>query len=80
LGNAYRFSVDWARLQPSANAPFDEAVVKEYLDFINALRARNVRLLLVLHHFATPLWFNLMGGECEHGARAIVDRCCMQDG
>ena len=30
LGNAYRFGVDWARLQSAANAPFDPQVVEEY--------------------------------------------------
>lgn len=34
LGNAYRFSLDWARLQPSAAAEFDKTVVDEYLNFI----------------------------------------------
>ena len=26
------------------------------------LKGRGVRLLFVIHHFATPLWFNAIGG------------------
>lgn len=62
LGNAYRFSMDWARLQPAPFAPFDEEVVKEYLEFISVLRAKGggdkFHLMLVLHHFTEPLWFS----------------------
>jgi beta-glucosidase len=62
LGNAYRFSVDWARIQTAPLANFDEAYTADVLAFCGELRARGVRLLLVLHHFTAPLWFMQAGG------------------
>lgn len=57
LGNAYRMSLDWARLQTQANAPFDAKVVAEYRSFLAKLKARNIYIMMVLHHFTNPLWF-----------------------
>ena len=44
------------------------------------LRRRDIRLLFVLHHFATPIWFNEQGGwENIAKTRAMfanyVDQC-----
>lgn len=45
LGNAYRFSMAWDRLQQAAFAPFNESVVREYTDFLVTLREKNVHLM-----------------------------------
>lgn len=74
LGNAYRFSVDWARLQAGPMANFDEEYVADVLAFMRELRARHVKLLLVLHHFTAPLWFVKAGGfENMHETAAWWD-------
>lgn len=57
LGNAYRMSLDWSRLQREPFAKFDPAVVMEYASFMAKLKARGVKIMLVLHHFCNPLWF-----------------------
>ncbi|OWY24133.1 glycoside hydrolase family 1 protein [Sphingobacteriales bacterium UPWRP_1] len=57
LGNAYRMSVAWWRLQPEPFAKFDKQVVAEYRSFIAKLKARNTYIMMVLHHFTNPLWF-----------------------
>lgn len=62
FGSIYRCGVDWARLQPEPMAKFDAAVVDEYRVFFAELRARGVRLMFVLHHFAHPNWFENKGG------------------
>lgn len=62
LGNAYRMSLDWSRLQTQPMQPFDPQVVAEYRSFMAKLTARNVRIMLVLHHFCEPLWFVRAGG------------------
>ncbi|MFN4080579.1 MAG: family 1 glycosylhydrolase [Saprospiraceae bacterium] len=67
LGDVYRCSVDWSRLQPAPFAPFDEAATAEYCDFFDALKARGVRLMFVLHHFCHPNWFEASGGWTNAG-------------
>lgn len=57
LGNAYRMSVAWWRLQPEPFARFDPRVVAEYRSFIAKLKARHTYIMMVLHHFTNPLWF-----------------------
>ena len=57
LGNAYRMSVDWSRLQRKPFEKFDPEVVLEYSTFLAKLKARGIRIMFVLHHFCNPLWF-----------------------
>ncbi len=61
-GNAYRFSLDWAKLQAGPKAPFDPVQVKAYRDFMLDLKKRNVHLMLTLHHTLNPRWFAALGG------------------
>jgi beta-glucosidase len=62
LGSVYRCGVDWSRLQQQPFEKFDPAVVEEYRQFFQNLRDRGVGLMLVLHHFAHPNWFEAKGG------------------
>lgn len=57
LGNAYRCSLDWSRLQRTPKGKFEEDVVKEYRHFLEKLKNKGVTIMLVLHHFANPNWF-----------------------
>jgi len=61
VGNAYRLSLDWSRLQTAANAPFEKEVVKEYRDFIELLKSKGLYIMLVAHHFTNPNWFDAAG-------------------
>ncbi len=63
FGTVYRCGVDWSRLQRAPYADFDAATVAEYRDFFQTLNAQGTKILLVLHHFANPNWFeNHKGG------------------
>lgn len=62
FGSVYRCGVDWSRLQTAPMAKFEPAVVAEYTTFFEDLRRRGVRLMLVLHHFCHPNWFEQKGG------------------
>jgi beta-glucosidase len=57
LAPAYRMSLMWSRLQAAPFAPFNAEVVAEYRHFMEDLRAKGVRIMLVMHHFTHPLWF-----------------------
>lgn len=58
----YRMGFLWSKLQKSPLAPLHEETALEYEKFIQLLQAKGVKLMLVLHHFHNPNWFNVMGG------------------
>ncbi|MBK8557229.1 MAG: glycoside hydrolase family 1 protein [Lewinellaceae bacterium] len=62
LGTVYRCGVDWSRLQTAPMGDFHPEVVAEYQQFFADLQQRGVRLMLVLHHFCHPNWFEARGG------------------
>ncbi len=62
FGSIYRCSVDWGRLQPTPFQKFDPKVVREYRNFFDQLQQKGMGLMLVLHHFAHPNWFEAAGG------------------
>jgi len=59
--NAYRFSIEWSRLEPE-KGKFDEKEIKHYLELLNSLKERKITPFLTLHHFTNPLWFTKEGG------------------
>ena len=59
--NAYRFSVDWSRIEPE-NGVFDEGALDFYLDFIKKLRAKKIEPLVTLWHWPLPVWVRDLGG------------------
>jgi beta-glucosidase len=54
--NAYRFSLEWSRIQPKENVWDDEAIA-HYQEIVNILIENNIEPMLTLHHFTHPLWF-----------------------
>ncbi len=62
LGNAYRFSMDWSKLQKSAYGSFDSKAVAHYMEIFKTLKNNNKKVMLVLNHFSNPFWFISMGG------------------
>jgi beta-glucosidase len=54
--NAYRFSLEWSRIQPRENV-WDEGALSHYQDIIDILINNNIEPMVTLHHFTHPLWF-----------------------
>lgn len=54
--NAYRFSVEWSRIQPRENT-WDAAALAHYQEIIDILIGSNIEPMVTLHHFTHPLWF-----------------------
>lgn len=54
--NAYRFSIEWSRIQPKENI-WDEDAIDHYQDIINILIENNIEPMVTIHHFTHPLWF-----------------------
>jgi len=59
--NAYRFSVEWARIEPEEGR-FDEKEIEHYRNVIRCCRDSGVEPIVTLHHFTSPAWLIRKGG------------------
>ena len=59
--NAHRFSIEWARLEPSAGR-FATKEIERYGEVIATLRRLGLKRCLTLHHFTLPGWLAKKGG------------------
>lgn len=69
--DAYRFSVEWARVEPMRDQ-VDTTALDAYSAFVDALVAANVRPMVTLHHFSNPTWVDdprrvADGDDCAAG-------------
>jgi beta-glucosidase len=54
--NAYRFSIEWSRIQPQEDV-WDEEAIAHYQDIIDILVRCHIEPMVTIHHFTHPLWF-----------------------
>ena len=59
--NAYRFSVEWARIEPEEGR-FDEQEIEHYRRVIACCKRSGVEPIVTLHHFTSPVWLIRKGG------------------
>jgi beta-glucosidase len=59
--NAYRFSVEWARVEPKPGE-ISNAVLDHYADCAAQCRALGIAPVVTFHHFTQPLWMARLGG------------------
>lgn len=57
----YRFGIEWARICPTPER-VDEAAIAHYREEMSYLREQGIKLLLTIHHFNNPRWFEEKGG------------------
>jgi beta-glucosidase len=60
--NAYRFGIEWGRLQSAPFAPLNQNELARYVDLLDQLIAKGITPMVVLHHFSNPAWINAAGG------------------
>ena len=58
---AYRFSVEWARIEPEEGR-FDDAEIAHYQRVIDCCLENGVEPVLTLFHFTSPVWLIKKGG------------------
>jgi beta-glucosidase len=58
---AYRFSIEWARIEP-ADGVFDDRELAHYRAMIDEATKNGRKPVVTLHHFTNPLWFVQRGG------------------
>lgn len=59
---AYRFGIEWSRLQAAPFAPLNRHELERYVDLLDQLNTAGIVPMVVLHHFANPPWINAAGG------------------
>ena len=59
--NAYRFSIEWARIEPE-EGHFDSEAVDHYKAVIACCKKYGVEPFVTLHHFSSPKWLISKGG------------------
>ena len=59
--NTYRFSLEWARIEP-AEGQFSEEAIEHYRDVIRCCKANGIEPMVTLHHFSSPVWLIGKGG------------------
>lgn len=90
----YRFSIEWARVEP-VRGEINEEALQHYSDFIDALIEAGVRPNITLYHFSNPVWVagedmtcgeegptdeNLCGWDHPEGVEEIIDSLAQHAG
>jgi len=73
--NAYRFSIEWARIEPEEGR-FDEGEVEHYRQVIRCCKENGVEPMVCMHHFSSPKWLIAKGGwEAEETVEYFCRYC-----
>ena len=71
----YRFSVEWARIEP-VEGRFDDEAIRHYRDVTAAVRNAGMAPMVTLNHFTLPAWLGRSGGWLRPDAPALFARYC----
>jgi beta-glucosidase/6-phospho-beta-glucosidase/beta-galactosidase len=56
--NAYRFSIEWARVIPNGPTRVNREALKYYSDAVDAMIKRGLEPIVTLNHVSLPLWIS----------------------
>ena len=59
--NAYRFSIEWARIEPVPGI-YSNAALDHYQRLLQACRDAGIAPVVTYHHFTSPIWLAKLGG------------------
>ena len=70
--NHYRFSIEWARVEPQPGR-YNEAAIRRYVDMARKLKAAGIEPVVTLWHFTFPSWLVTEGkaGQIALAASSI---------
>ena len=66
--NSYRFSVEWARVEP-AEGEFSADALAHYAAIADHCLARGLAPVVTFNHFTSPHWFAMRGGLARPARR-----------
>lgn len=72
---AYRFSVEWARVEPTEGT-WDEAALDRYEAMVDECVAQGLAPVVTFNHFTAPHWFAARGSWLNPEAPALFARYC----
>lgn len=73
--NAYRFSIEWARIEPQ-KGKYDDNEIEHYREVLNCCYQNEITPIVTLHHFSSPVWLIKEGGwESEKIIEHFVEYC-----
>ncbi|HEX5202171.1 family 1 glycosylhydrolase [Paractinoplanes rhizophilus] len=73
--NAYRFSVEWARVEPR-EGEFDAAALGHYAAVADRCRERGLAPIVTFNHMTSPHWFAARGAWLDPAAPGLFARYC----
>ena len=73
--NAYRFSLEWARIEPE-EGEFSTAALDHYRRMLATCHEHGLKPVVTLHHFTSPRWLMREGGWMGEKAPERFGRYC----
>jgi beta-glucosidase len=73
--NAYRFSLEWARIEPE-EGEFSFAELEHYRRMLSACREHGLQPVVTYHHFTSPRWLMSYGGWLDPKTPERFARYC----
>lgn len=73
--NAYRFGIEWTRIQPTPDA-WVEQEVEHYRQMLACCHANGVTPMVTMHHFSSPKWLIRQGGWESPDTPALFAAYC----
>lgn len=73
--SAYRFSVEWARVEP-VEGEFSDDALAHYEAIVDRCLERGLAPVVTFNHFTAPHWFAKKGGWLDADAPATFARYC----
>lgn len=73
--NAYRFSIEWARIEPE-KGKFDENEVAHYREMLTYCYSKGITPMVTMHHFSSPKWLITEGGWENEGVIDYFKNYC----
>ncbi|MEO8262944.1 MAG: family 1 glycosylhydrolase [Pseudolysinimonas sp.] len=73
--NAYRFSVEWARVEP-VEGDFSDDALDHYEAIVDRCLELGLAPIVTFNHFTSPHWFAKLGGWLNPNAPTLFARYC----
>lgn len=73
--NSYRFSIEWARVEPE-QGKFSEEALDHYQRMIDCVISHGMTPVVTLHHFTHPSWIALRGERVLQDLPDLFARYC----
>jgi beta-glucosidase len=77
--NCYRFSIEWARIEPE-RGHFSVSALDHYRRMLAACHENGVTPMVTFYHFSSPRWFAALGGWESKNAGDLFVRYCERAG